>query len=111
MVSFAIAIDGKPAEVQDLAIVVQDGPAIRHLREMPLLKRRVSDEVANDSGIGEHPIAASGTEPARGNTTYHPTSRLSVSRCTEKKIPRRQRHGSPGRRFQNDRRGLVGQLK
>src|SRR5882672_9431725 len=96
MVSFAIANHGKPAEVQDLAIVVQDGPAIRDLPEMPLLERRVTEEVAHDSRFGEHPIATSGTEPARGNTAYHPTGRLPVSWRTKKKIPRRQSHGSPG---------------
>src|SRR4051812_29892379 len=97
MVSSTIANHGKPAEVQDLAIVVQDGPAIRNLPEMSLLERRVTEEVADDSRFGEHPITASGTEPARGNTAYHPTGRLPVSRSTEKKIPRRQCHGSPGR--------------
>ena len=44
MVSLAITIHGKPAEVQDVAIVVYDSPAIRDLCEMSLRERRVPME-------------------------------------------------------------------
>src|SRR5262245_31828714 len=97
---------GELTDIQRSTVVASDDSKIFCPLQMGLLKRRVAGELADDAGVGQHPVMVAWNQPAGGNAADHPAGRLAVTRRAEKNIARRQRHRSTGNSLYQDGRSV-----
>jgi hypothetical protein len=76
----------------DVAVFAGDSAQIFRLREKRVRARRTADQLANDAALGQNPIVLAWDKPASGNTANKNAIRLSISRRSEKGIPRQELH-------------------